>query len=101
MKFEKEDVGALVELIQKNFEEDRGLIKSQYDDLREYIQEVKDRYAVSGDTLAKYAELLIKQTGQVLELVKIIKKDDGTSTDLTEEDFKHIKKRIEEEAKKK
>jgi len=67
-------------------------------ELRAYILENPDRYAINGDTLAKYTELCVKQTSQVMELVKLAKKDAGES-EFDDMDYQEISDRIKQESK--
>jgi hypothetical protein len=96
-KVEPEDLAELYDKVWQQFKEDRDAIQAQYQDLKAYIADNNERYAISGDTLAKYAELMIKQTGQIVELIKLAKKNTDESTTLSEDDFKHISEQIEGE----
>ncbi len=48
----------------------------------------------SGDTLAKYAELMTKQTAQVLEFIKLMKKDEKEDNTLSEEELQKISEEL-------
>lgn len=53
-----------------------------------------ERYAVAGDVLAKYAELLTKQTAQILEFIKVMKKDEKESNSLSEDELIKISEEL-------
>ena len=97
-KVEAEDLAVLYDLVWGQFKEDREAVTAQHKDLKAYIEGNAERYAISGDTLAKYAELMVKQTAQIIELLKIAKKQSG-DTDLAEEDYINIAKQIDEKRK--
>jgi hypothetical protein len=94
-RVEAEDLVTLYDLAWGQFQEDREIIVEQYKHLKKHIHDTPERYAINGDTLAKYAELLVKQTSQVVELIKIAQKQRGDKDVLTEEDFDNIAKEIE------
>jgi hypothetical protein len=89
-----EDLLALYDLIWGQLKEDREIILNSFKDLREVINKSPERYAVSGDTLAKFAELLTKQTGEVVELLKIIQKERDDDESLSELDISKISDEI-------
>lgn len=99
-KVEPEDLVILYDRMWQQFKEDRDAVTKQYADLRSYIDGNNDRYAINGDTLAKYAELMIKQTGQIVELIKLAKKETDSSSALNDSDFDHISSQIEKEEEK-
>jgi gas vesicle protein len=99
-KVEAEDVGILLDKAWQQFKEDREAVMEQYADLKAYIAANNERYAISGDTLAKYAELMIKQTSQIVELVKLAKKETQGDASFNEDDLKHINEQIDAESKK-
>jgi hypothetical protein len=96
-KVEAEDLSLLYDLVWGQFKEDREAVMAQHKDLKAYIAANQERYAISGDTLAKFAELMVKQTAQIIELIKIAKKESGDS-ELTLDDYKRISKAIEAES---
>jgi len=96
-RVEPEDLAVLYDKAWQQFKEDRDLIMDQYQDLKKYIAANNDRYAISGDTLAKYAELMIKQTNQVIELIKLTKKTVDSTDSLSQDDYDEIVKQIEKE----
>ena len=73
--------------------DDRSVIDKQYKMLEIYLSENPDRYAILGDTLAKYSELLIKQKAQMVDLIKVSEKfydKDAEEEELSEEDLEQI-----------
>ena len=94
-KLEAEDISILYDLAWNQFKIDRETIIKQYEDLRIWINGDQNRYAFSGDTLAKYAELLIKQTAQVLELVKMAHKSQEDDGSLSKEELADISDEID------
>lgn len=94
-----EDLTALYELLWTRFQEDRETLQTQYEHLRKQIHDQPERYAINGDTLAKYAELLIKQTSQVVEVVKLAVKDKKPDSDLSDIDIEMINKEIQKNDK--
>lgn len=93
-KFKDIDFYETCDKLWQQFSEDRHLITNQYQELRMLLSGSPDRYAVSGDTLAKYAELMTKQTAQVLEFIKLMKKDDKEDNTLSEEELQKISEEI-------
>ena len=98
-KLEAEDVAILYDLAWNQFKEDREMAVKQYNDLKKYIDDEPNRYNVVGEALAKYADLMIKQTGQVLELVKLAKKSHEEDGELSQEDMDEIKEELEKDQK--
>lgn len=96
-KKDSEDLGAIYERIKGQFEEDRTAVTEQYQDLKKFIKDNPDRYMTNGDTLAKYAELMIKQTAQIIELAKLASKQNkDDSSDLDEADLDFISDKIKD-----
>lgn len=93
-KFKDIDFYETCDKLWQQFSEDRLLITNQYQELRGLISGSADRYAVSGDTLAKYAELMTKQTAQVLEFIKLMKKDEKEDNTLSEEELQKISEEL-------
>ena len=89
-----EDLLALYDLIWGQLKEDREIILNSFKDLREIVGKSPERYAVSGDTLAKLAELLTKQTAEVVELLKIVQKERDDDESLSELDISKISDEI-------
>jgi hypothetical protein len=96
-KFKDSDFMETCDKLWEQFDQDRSAITTQYQELRGFLSGSPDRYAACGDTLAKYAELMTKQTAQILEFLKMMKKDEREDTGLSEDEL--IK--ISEEIKKK
>jgi len=68
----------------KQFKEDRELIMKQYEEIKALVgSDSPERVAVLGESMVKTSDLLLKQTAQLLEFVKISKKDASKSEDLT------------------
>ena len=92
----EEDSGEVYSLAWKQFKEDRGDILSTYRELKEMLSGSLEKWAVCGDTLAKFADMRVKQTSQVLELLKMMNKSKTPDNSLTEEELEKIKKSIDE-----
>jgi ribosome recycling factor len=88
----EEDLMELYDLAWRQFKEDRELIVELYTDLKTIVKSNPERYALSGDTLGKYAELLTKQTAQVVELLKVVQKQKEKDESLSAEDYEQIGK---------
>jgi predicted secreted protein len=63
-------------------------------ELKELLKQSPERWAISGDTMAKYGELMLKSTAQVLELLKLSQKENESKDELTEEDYRKITEEI-------
>ena len=98
-KLEAEDINILYDLVWNQFKEDRDIVLAQYKELKSYIAEDKNRYAFSGDTLSKFSDHLIKQTAQILELVKIAHDSIEEDGSLSREELEDISKEIENDNK--
>jgi DUF1009 family protein len=98
-KKKKDADEALAEIYDKiwdQFAEDRSSIKDVYDDIKSLTSGNVERLVVLGDSLTKCAELMTKQTSQIIELLKIAEKkkerdDDDT---LSKEDIDAIYKQV-------
>jgi len=98
LSFEDENLDSVYDLLWGQFKEDREEIKDLYDDLKTYVKEKPERYAIAGDTLAKYAELMTKQTNQVLELAKLIQKSQSSDNDaINDADIAAINKALSQD----
>jgi lipoate-protein ligase A len=87
----------LVELYNLAYEQstqDRQLILSLFNELKDMLSGSPERFAVSGETLGRYGEMLIKQTNQILELIKICQKQKEKEDNLTEADFIQINEEL-------
>jgi len=70
----KLDGDSLLNEALEQLEEDRLTLLDLFQDLRNKIEGL-DHYALHGQTLAKYGELLVKQTSQIVEIAKLTNKD--------------------------
>lgn len=94
-RIEAEDLEALYDLAWGQFKEDRDAVKEIYEKLREHVfDHPTSRFEENGDTLAKYAELMVKQTSQVVELIKLAHKKHQKDGALNEDDLKFIHEEI-------
>ena len=94
---EAEDLDVLFDRVWKQLSEDRDSIKHAFEHLRDYVHEnPQSRYEENGDTIAKMADVMSKQTSQLLELVKLAQKSQEKDEELSEEDFANIHKEIED-----
>lgn len=89
-RVEAEDVASLYDLAWGQFREDRESVMEIYQDLRAKCSGSVTAYSECGDTLGKYAELMIKQTGQVVELIKLAHKSHKEDGSLNEDDWNEI-----------
>ena len=92
----EETVAEIYDKVWSQFEEDRESIKDVYTELKTLTSGNVERLVVLGDSLTKCAELMTKQTSQVIELLKIAEKrkenqDDGG---LSKEEIEEIYKKI-------
>lgn len=68
----------------KQFKEDRQLIMKQYEEIKALVgSDSPERVAVLGESLVKTSDLLLKQTAQLLEFVKITSKEKPKEENLT------------------
>lgn len=91
-----EDVVAVYDLAWSQAREDREEVLSVYRELRSLVSGSAEKYTLSGDTLAKFADIRIKQTAQIIELLKILHKNKQADESLTDADLERIKSEIEE-----
>jgi hypothetical protein len=96
-KLEEEDLLALYNQTLGQFDEDRKAIKELYSELKDYVDHEPHRWGEVGDTLGKYAELMVKQTNQVIELVKIAAKAREEDSALSDADYDFINDQIEQD----
>lgn len=87
MSLNKDDLEELYGIAKKQLIEDRETLQKLYESLSKQVLTPED-FSINGDTLAKFAELLNKQTGQIIELIKTAKpkKENETSFSDTEKD---------------
>jgi len=95
-QIEAEDLAELYDLAWGQFKEDRDSVMEIYQDLRTRCSGSVTAYSECGDTLGKYAELMIKQTGQVVELIKLAHKSSSKEGGFSSEDWEEISKAIED-----
>ncbi len=96
-RIEAEDLASLYDLAWGQFKEDRDSVIEIYQDLKAKCSGSVTAYAECGDTLGKYAELMIKQTGQVVELIKLAHKSHKDEGGFSLGDLEHINEEIEKE----
>lgn len=90
----EDGVSELYDLAWSQFKEDREAIMSLYKDLKDLTVGNPERYAVLGESLAKYAELMTKQTAQVIELLKVTQKNKEKEENLSMEELEEIHREI-------
>jgi hypothetical protein len=89
----------LDKLIWAQLKEDREMIVSQYKEIREMASGSIEKVAVLGDSMVKTSDLLIKQTGQLLEFLKVSKKEEKNTSEelsLSEEDKMNISEALKQ-----
>jgi len=79
-KVTKKDLVEMYDTLQRQLVEDRETITKLYGDLKVLVID-KDEYAIHGPTLAKFAELMIKQTEQLVEIITLNQKNDKGEKD--------------------
>lgn len=93
-KIERKDLTEMYDDLQRQLKEDRERIIDLYDSLKSQVV-TREEFALHGQTLSKFAEVMVKQTSQLVEIIRInqkeIKKDDVT---LDDDDKKHLFKEI-------
>lgn len=80
---------SLLEKAINQLDEDRKVIRETFNDIKQIVSTEPSQYAINGITLSKFAELLSKQTSQVIDLYKLEKDSEDTEEqfgDLDEED---------------
>ena len=90
----KQGIDELYDLAWSQFREDREAMVFLYKDLKVLVEGNAERYAIMGESLAKYAELMTKQTAQVIELLKVAQKDQEKDEDLSAEDLEEIHREL-------
>lgn len=96
-KPEFSDVLEIYSKVLVQFDEDREEITELLKDLKAYVKSDPDRWVDCGDTLAKYCDLRVKQTSQVLDVLKIAHSSLDDAGSLDDKDFDFISKEIEKE----
>ena len=89
-----EDVIKVYDVTWRQIAEDRRAVVAAYDQLHNLMGDSVEKWAISGDTLAKFADMRVKQTGQLVELLKIIHKNKQDDENLTEADVEKIRNSI-------
>jgi len=80
-------------------EEDRDTLLKLFNDLQTKIEGL-EQYALHGQTLGKYAELLVKQTSQLVELAKLTSKNiNETDSTLSIADLEQAQEEIDKKKK--
>lgn len=88
--FIKDDIDEVIDVVWKQFREDREVVHTLCHELKVLVSGSIEKHVTAGQNLAKYAELMTKQTQQVIDFLKIIKKENEKSDELSEEDMKAI-----------
>jgi hypothetical protein len=96
-KITAEDLEVLYDLAWTQFREDRAAATGSYEHLKSVLIDSPHMYPETGDILAKYTDLMIKQTGQVVDLIKLAQKSAGEDVGLSEEDMMAIHDAIKED----
>lgn len=89
-----EEISEIYDLLWGQLKEDREIVLELYKELKALVKDNPERYAISGDTLAKFGDLLLKQTVQVQELLKIAQKQKNEERAITEHDLEKIAEEI-------
>ena len=95
-----ESLNEVLDKLWQQFADDRKEVDEIYKDLKALIKGSTLGYEINGDTLAKYAELRIKNTAQILELIKVLKKDDKGGDTLTPSELNQINEELKKGKKK-
>jgi hypothetical protein len=95
-KLSNNDVIELCEKLYTQFEEDRDIVLKQYNDIKKMIGEQPEKLLLLSDPLVKSGDLVLKQTAQILEFYKAVKKDAPKKEDagLSEEDLLKLNEAI-------
>ena len=96
-KIDAEDVAELYDTAYRQSQQDRDDIIEAYNDLKANLSGSLHAYAATGDILAKFADLRIKQNAQIVELLKIAQKEKPKEDDgLSAEDYDSIASALDE-----
>src|SRR3990167_6912742 len=93
-KIWEEDFVELYDNLQKQLVEDRDIIVALYNDLKGKIT-TKEDFSINGANIAKIAELLLRSTAQLSEIIKFSKTAYQKSENLSEEDITSVYKEIQ------
>ena len=96
-RIDEEDIAELYDTVYRQAQQDRDAILDVYNDLKVHCSGSLHAYAASGDTLAKFAELRIKQNAQIVELLKIAQKEKPEDKGFSSEDYDKIAESIEKD----
>lgn len=89
----QDDIVELYDKLTTQSSEDRVVVNELYKELHDYVTESPLHMVDVGEHLTKIVDLKIKQTGQLLEIIKIIQKSISDADDLSplsEEDMMYI-----------
>ena len=93
-EIQKADLVELYDKLQQQLVEDRMLLLDLFNSLKSQVT-TKEDFAMHGQNLGKFAEVLVKQTTQLVELIKINQKEMGEEEiKLNPEDKQEIFKKI-------
>lgn len=93
-QIKKEDLTEIYDQMWRQINEDRNKIVDLYDSLKRQVNTAED-FAINGQTLSKFAEIMVKQTAQLIEIIKINQKEiKKENFDLDLEDKKDLFKQI-------
>lgn len=93
MKDEKEDLTDLYDTLQQQLKEDREKILDVYNLLKDKVVLPED-FAINGMVLSKFAEIMIKQTAQLIEVIRINQREKIKEINLDIEDKKELFREI-------
>lgn len=88
------DLTEIYDLLWRQLQQDRELVLTAYNDLKSQTVTRED-YTIQGLVLSKLAELCIKQTAQIVDIVRINQKETvKEEVELDNEDKKELYKEI-------
>lgn len=90
----RQDLTEIYDQLWRQLQEDRSLVLNAYNDLKSQTI-TKEDYTIQGLVLSKLAELCIKQTSQLVEVVRINQKEtQKEEVELDNDDKKELYKEI-------
>lgn len=90
----RQDLTEIYDQLWRQLQEDRSMIMVAYNDLKSQTV-TREEYVMQGLVLSKLAELCIKQTAQLVDVVRINQKETTSKDiDLDAEDKKDVFKEI-------
>lgn len=98
-KMEAQDLARLYDKIWRQINEDREIVLKQYAFLKEKCEADQNFLNFHADVLVKSSESLIKQSAQVLELVKMAKDQAEDDGELSRETMDEVREELEREKK--